>query len=77
MALLSSVAVKVPVESAAAAPSPDRSAVIAEEQLQHVQLLNSTIEQIFLFTLNKYSVLGGPQQQLVFLSSLAEIIGKS
>jgi hypothetical protein len=58
-----------------AAASSDRAAVIAEEQLRHVQLLNSAIEDIFLFTLNKFSVLGGPHNQLVYLSSLAEIIG--
>ena len=70
---------KPPVEAERAplpaAPSPERTAVIAEEKLRHVQLLNTAIEDIFLFTLNKFSVLGGPHQHLVYLSSLAEIIG--
>ncbi len=60
---------------AAASRVERTTAVLAEEQLRHVQLLNSTIEDIFLFTLNKFSVLGGPHQELVYLSSLAEIIG--
>ena len=41
-----------------------------------MQELNTAIEDIFLVTLNKFSVLGGEQKQLVYLSSLAEIIGK-
>ena len=47
-----------------------------EEMVKDVQELNSLIEEIFLFTLNKFSVVGGHQKQLVHLSSLAEIIGK-
>ena len=37
--------------------------------------LNNSIEEIFLFTLNKFSVLGGDNKQLIYLSSLADIIG--
>ena len=48
-----------------------------EETVKDVQELNSLIEEIFLFTLNKFSVVGGHQKQLVHLSSLAEIIGIS
>ena len=48
----------------------------SEETVRDVQELNTAIEDIFLVTLNKFSVLGGEQKQLVYLSSLAEIIGK-
>ena len=41
-----------------------------------MQELNNAIEDIFLVTLNKFSVLGGEQKQLIYLSSLAEIIGE-
>ena len=60
---------------------PDKSFQPAEVDLsqegavQDVQELNRTIEGIFLVTLNKFSVLGGEQKQLVFLSGLAEVIG--
>ena len=47
-----------------------------DDEVQEVQELNNIIEEIFLVTLNKFSVLGGDQKQLVYLSSLAEIIGK-
>ena len=47
-----------------------------EQTVKDVQELNSYIEEIFLFTLNKFSVFGGSQQQLIHLSSLSEIIGK-
>ena len=47
----------------------------SEEVVRDVHELNSTIEDIFLVTLNKFSVLGGQQNQLVYLSSLAEIVG--
>ena len=57
---------------AKAAPSPTIG-----EAAKHVQQLNSAIEEIFLFTLNKYSVVAGDQANLVFLSSLAEVIGTS
>jgi len=46
-----------------------------DEEMKEVQELNSIIEEVFLVTLNKFSVLGGDQKQLVYLSSLAEIIG--
>ena len=48
-----------------------------EKKVKNVQELNSVIEDIFLFTLNKFSVVGGRQKQLVHLSSLSEIIGIS
>jgi len=48
---------------------------LKEDEVTEIQELNSTIEEIFLFTLNKFSVLGGEQKQLVYLSSLADIIG--
>lgn len=41
-----------------------------------VQELNSSIEEIFLFTLNKYSVIGGQFSQLIFLSGLADVVGQ-
>ena len=47
-----------------------------DEEVKEVQELNNIIEEIFLVTLNKFSVLGGDEKQLVYLSSLAEIIGK-
>ena len=47
-----------------------------DDKVKEIQELNNTIEEIFLVTLNKFSVLGGDQKQLVYLSSLAEIIGK-
>ena len=46
-----------------------------EEELKKVHELNSVIEEIFLFTLNKFSVIGSDQKQLIHLTSLAEIIG--
>ena len=49
----------------------------SEETVRDVQELNTAIEDIFLVALNKFSVLGGEQKQLIFLSSLAEIIGKT
>ena len=47
-----------------------------DDEVKEVQELNNIIEEIFLVTLNKFSVLGGDQKQPVYLSSLAEIIGK-
>eukprot|EP00092_Neocalanus_flemingeri_P008087 GFUD01008727.1.p1 GENE.GFUD01008727.1~~GFUD01008727.1.p1 ORF type:complete len:1041 (+),score=441.41 GFUD01008727.1:59-3181(+) len=46
-----------------------------DDQVKEIQDLNNTIEEIFLVTLNKFSVLGGDQKQLVYLSSLADILG--
>ena len=46
----------------------------SDAKVKHTQDLNSIIEEVFLVTLNKYSVVGGPQQQLVHLNSLAEVI---
>jgi len=46
-----------------------------DDEVKEVQELNNIIEEIFLVTLNKFSVLGGDQKQLVYLSSLADIIG--
>jgi len=46
-----------------------------DDEVREIQELNNTIEEIFLVTLNKFSVLGGDQKQLVYLSSLADIIG--
>ena len=43
--------------------------------VKQVQDLNNAIEEIFLITLNKFSVIGGAQEHLIHLSSLAEIIG--
>lgn len=48
-----------------------------DEEVKEVQELNNIIEEIFLVTLNKFSVLGGDQKQLVYLSSLADIIGRN
>jgi len=47
----------------------------SDETVKNVQELNNIIEEVFLFTLNKFSVIGGEQDQLIFLSSLADIIG--
>ena len=46
---------------------------ISDENVKLTQDLNNAIEEVFLVTLNKYSVVGGSQQQLVHLSSLAEV----
>ena len=46
----------------------------SDAKVKHTQDLNSIIEEVFLVTLNKYSVVGGPQQQLVHLNCLAEVI---
>ena len=68
---------KSPESPAAREFSPNKSVDLSsEETVRDVQELNSAIEDIFLVTLNKFSVLGGEQKQLVYLSSLAEIIGK-
>ena len=40
-----------------------------------IQKVNSSIEEIFLFTLNKYSVVGGKFSELIFLNGLAEVVG--
>ena len=47
-----------------------------DDEVKEVQELNNIIEEIFLVTLNEFSVLGGDQKQLVYLSSLADIIGR-
>ena len=52
----------------------DTSSPISDAKVKPTQDLNSIIEEVFLVTLNKYSVVGGPQQQLVHLNSLAEVI---
>ena len=52
----------------------DTISPISDAKVKHTQDLNSIIEEVFLVTLNKYSVVGGPQQQLVHLNSLAEEI---
>ena len=52
----------------------DTISSISDAKVKHTQDLNSIIEEVFLVTLNKYSVVGGPQQQLVHLNSLAEVI---
>ena len=51
----------------------DTISPISDAKVKHTQDLNSIIEEVFLVTLNKYSVVGGPQQQLVHLNSLAEV----
>ena len=53
--------------------SKDTISSISDAKVKHTQDLNSIIEEVFLVTLNKYSVVGGPQQQLVHLNSLAEV----
>lgn len=52
------------------------TAGMTADALKNVQQLNSAIEEVFLFTLNKFSVIGGEHSHLVFLSGLAEVIGK-
>ena len=52
----------------------DKISPISDAKVKHTQDLNSIIEEVFLVTLNKYSVVGGPQQQLVHLNSLAEVL---
>ena len=51
----------------------DSISPICDENVKQTQDLNNIIEEVFLVTLNKYSVVGGSQQQLVHLSSLAEV----
>ena len=51
----------------------DTISPISDAKVKHTQDLNSIIEEVFLVTLNKYSVVGGPQKQLVHLNSLAEV----
>jgi len=53
----------------------DAISPICDENVKQTQDLNNIIEEVFLVTLNKYSVVGGSQQQLVHLSSLAEVVG--
>ena len=56
--------------------SPSKSVNLSkDESVKDIQELNNIIEEVFLFTLNKFSVIGGDQDQLIFLSSLADIIG--
>ena len=52
----------------------DAISPISDENVKLTQDLNSVIEEVFLVTLNKYSVVGGSQQQLVYLNSLAEVL---
>ena len=52
----------------------DAISPICDENVKQTQDLNNIIEEVFLVTLNKYSVVGGSQQQLVHLSSLAEVL---
>ena len=52
----------------------DAISPICDENVKQTQDLNNIIEEVFLVTLNKYSAVGGSQQQLVHLSSLAEVI---
>ena len=48
------------------------------EPAKHIQALNRTIESVFLFTLNKNSIIEDSSvPQLVYLSGLAEVIGIS
>ena len=74
------------VDSSKVSPQrPDRTSLSpskkvdlsSDEAVRDVHELNNVIEDIFLVTLNKFSVFGGEQKQLVYLSSLAEIIGNS
>ena len=74
------------VDSSKVSPQrPDRTSLSpskkvdlsSDEAVRDVHELNNVIEDIFLVTLNKFSVFGGEQKQLVYLSSLAEIIGNN
>ena len=68
---------KSPESPASREFSPTKNVDLSsEETVRDVQELNTAIEDIFLVTLNKFSVLGGEQKQLIYLSSLAEIIGE-
>ena len=51
----------------------DSISPISDENVKQTQDLNNIIEEVFLVTLNQYSVVGGAQQQLIHLSSLAEV----
>ena len=57
-------------------PEPDDRKSPKREVSKDVHELNEIIEEIFLITLNKFSVVGGPQKQLIHLASLSDIIGK-
>ena len=60
-----------PVKSTNAAQLSD------EHVVEQIQSVNAAIQRIFLFTLNKYSVLGTRDSDgVVFLSQLAETIGE-
>jgi len=56
--------------------STDAAQLSDEHVVEQIQNVNAAIQRIFLFTLNKYSVLGTRDSDgLVFLSQLAETIG--
>ena len=58
--------------------STDAAQLSDEHVVEQIQNVNAAIQRIFLFTLNKYSVLGTRDSDgLVFLSQLAETIGGS
>lgn len=65
----------VPTEPSGKDPPDSPTPPPDDHQVKDVQDLNNAIEEIFLVTLNKFSVISGPQSHLVYLSSLAEIIG--
>jgi ubiquitin conjugation factor E4 A len=48
---------------------------LTDDKVTEIQELNGVIEEVFLVTLNKFSVVGGEQAQLVLLAGMAEILG--
>jgi len=67
---------KSPERPGRSSESPSRKVDLSSDSaVRDVHELNNAIEDTFLVTLNKFSVFGGEQKQLVYLSSLAEIIG--
>ena len=69
---------KSPERPGRSSESPSRKVDLSSDSaVRDVHELNKAIEDTFLVTLNKFSVFGGEQKQLVYLSSLAEIIGKA
>jgi len=48
---------------------------LCDDNVGRTQQLNNIIEEVFLVTLNKFSVVGGAQAHLLHLAALAELLG--
>ena len=71
------VPMEVVLETVEAEDKPEKivSDLSDEVVVKEIQELNGLIEEVFLVTLNKFSVVAGSQPQLVHLASLSEILG--